>query len=196
MKINTHILYIITIIVLVVLLFRPFAKSDKVDRLEGSTIDTLSFISDTTTFSKLDTLEQDNEKVKIVYREKVVKDTIYIKDTTTNNVYSMEVVQKYFSEPNKYDLWISGVEPLQVDKIKTYNEVVYERVTNTITEAIYPKRTEFYIGGGLFAFKSTFAPMVGISIKTKRNMLISLDYGFCKDGSVYLGSVKFKLGKN
>ena len=195
MRIKIHILYIITIIVLVLLLFRPFAKSDKVKEFGDSITDTLSFKSDTNIIEIVDTLKQDNDSARIVYKEKIVKDTIYIRDTITKMVHPTQVVQKYFSEPNKYDLWISGVEPLNVDKIYTYNQVEYRTITNTITQAIYPKCTEFYLGGGLFAFKGTFSPLVGISINTKRNMLIWLDYGYCKEGSIYAINAKFKLGK-
>lgn len=196
MKIKTHILYITTIIVLVVLLVRPCSKSDKVGGYEGSTIDTLSFISDTTNESvKIDTFSQGGS-VKIVYRDKIVKDTIYVRDTISGSIISMPIIQKYFSEPNRYDLWISGVEPLQVDKINVYNQVEYKTITNTITQAIYPQEAELYFGGGFCSFLDTFTPVVGVSLKTKRNTLISLDYGCYKGDNLYLGTIKFKLGKN
>lgn len=195
MSVKTHIAYIITIIVLVVLLVRPFSKSDKVGGYEGSTIDTLSFISDTTKESvKIDTFSQ-GESVKIVYRDKIVKDTIYVRDTISGSIISMPIVQKYFSEPNRYDLWISGVEPLNVDKINVYNEVEYRTITNTITQAIYSKRNEFYFGGGFYSFLDTFSPTIGVSLKTKRNTLISLDFGHYKGDNLFMGTIKFKLGK-
>lgn len=197
MKIKTHILYIITIFVLVVLLVRPFAKSDKVGDFDNSIADTLSFNSDTTTFSKIDTLKQDSDSVRIVYVEKIVKDTIYVKDTTTNKEYSLQVVQKYFSEPNKYDLWISGVEPLNVDRICTYNQIEYKTITNTIREAIYPpKRNEFYLGGGFYSFLDTFTPIVNASLKTKKNTLISLNFGRYKGEPLIVGTYSWKIGKN
>lgn len=197
MKIKTHILYIITIFVLVLLLIRPTAKSNKVVEFDDSKIDTLSFNSDTTTFSKVDTLKQDSDSVKIVYIEKIVKDTIYVKDTTTNKGYSLQVVQKYFSEPNKYDLWISGVEPLNVDRIYTYNQIEYKTITNTIREAIYPpKRNEFYLGGGFCSFLDTFTPIMNASLKTKKNTLISLNFGYYKGNTLVMGTYSWKIGKN
>ena len=197
MKIKTHILYIITIIVLVVLLVKPFAKSDKVGDFDNSIADTLSFNSDTTTFSRVDTLKQDNDSVKIVYIEKIVKDTIYVKDTTTNRVSPLQVVQKYFSEPNKYDLWISGVEPLNVDRIYTYSQIEEKIITNTIREAIYPpKRNEFYLGGGFYSFLDTFTPVVNASLKTKKDALISLNFGRYKGEPLIVGTYSWKIGKN
>lgn len=197
MKIKTHILYIITIFVLVVLLVKPFAKSDKVGDFDNSIADTLSFNSDTTTFSKVDTLKQDSDSIRIVYIEKIVKDTIYVKDTTTNKEHPLQVVQKYFSEPNKYDLWISGVEPLNVDRICTYNQVEEKIITNTIREAIYPpKRNEFYLGGGFYSFLDTFTPIVNASLKTKKNTLISLNFGRYKGEPLIVGTYSWKIGKN
>lgn len=182
---------------MVVLLVKPFTKSDKVGDFDNSIADTLSFNSDTTTFSKVDTLKQDSDSVRIVYVEKIVKDTIYVKDTTTNKGIPLQVVQKYFSEPNKYDLWISGVEPLNVDRICTYNQIEEKIITNTIREAIYPpKRNEFYLGGGFYSFLDTFTPIVNASLKTKKNTLISLNFGRYKGEPLIVGTYSWKIGKN
>lgn len=197
MKIKTHILYIVTIFVLILLLVEPTAKSDRVDGVSDSKVDTLSFNSDTTTFRKVDTLKQDSDSGKIVYIEKIVKDTIYVKDTTTNTVSPLQVVQKYFSEPNKYDLWISGVEPLNVDRICTYNQIEEKIITNTIREAIYPpKRNEFYLGGGFYSFLDTFTPVVNISLKTKKDALISLNFSHYKGDNLIVGTYSRKIGRN
>lgn len=197
MKIRFHILYIVIIGVLVLLLFRPFAKSDKVEELGSSITDTLSFVSDTTKESvKIDTLSQ-GDSVKIVYRDKVVKDTVYIRDTIRGFDVYLPIVQKHYSEPNRYDLWISGVEPLNVDKIDVYREVVHETITNTITKEVTPPRkNELYFGGGFYSFLDTFNPVMGVSLKTKKNTLISLDWGRYKGDNLYLATMKFKLGKN
>lgn len=196
MKISYHITYSIIIIVLVVLLFMPFTKRNKVNGLDSSGIDTLSFKRDTLIFYKIDTLFQVDTLVKIEYKERIIKDTIKVKDTITNSEYTMPLVQKYFSEPNKYDLWISGIEPLNVDRINVYNQVEYRTITNTITQAIYPRRNEFYLGGGFCSFLRTFNPMVGVAMKTKKNVLISLDFGYYEGDALLLGTAKFKLGKN
>ena len=63
---------------------------------------------------------------------KVVKDTVYIRDSITGYDLYLPIIQKHFSEKNRYDLWVSGVEPLNVDRIDVYNQVKYETITNTI----------------------------------------------------------------
>lgn len=199
MKIKFHIIYIFTIIVLVALLFRPSAKSDRVGELGNSVADTLSFISDTTKNSIIDTLSQKGDSVQIKYITKVVKDTVYIRDSITGYDLYLPIIQKHFSEKNRYDLWISGVEPLNIDRIDVYNQVKYETITNTITRTEYvyqPKRNELYFGGGFCSFLDTNLPIVGVSLKTKNSMLISLDYGHYKDNNLYLATLKFNLGKN
>ena len=175
MRIKTHILYIVTIIVLILLLVEPTAKSDRVDGVSDSKVDTLSFISDTTKNSIIDTLSQKGDSVQIKYITKVVKDTIYIRDSITGYDLYLPIIQKHFSEKNRYDLWISGVEPLNVDRIDVYNQVKYETITNTITRTEYvyqPKRNELYLGGGFCSFLDTNLPIVGVSLKTKNNILI------------------------
>jgi hypothetical protein len=111
-------------------------------------------------------------------------------------VYPLQVVRKYFSEPNRYDLWISGVEPLQIEKIRTYNQIEYRTITQTITKAIYPRCTEFYLGGGFCSFLDTFTPVVNASLKTKKDALISLNYGRNKDGNLIMGTYSWKIGRN
>ena len=198
MKIKTHILYIITIIVLILLLVEPTAKSDRVDGVSDSKVDTLSFNSDTTKNSVIDTLSQKSDSVQIKYITKVVKDTVYIRDSITGYDLYLPIVQKHFSEKGRYDLWISGVEPLNVDRIDVYKEVEYNTVTNTVTKTqyVYPKNNEFYLGGGFCSFLGTFTPIVNASLKTKKDALISLNYGRNKDGNLIMGTYSWKIGKN
>lgn len=193
MKIKTHILYIVTIFVLILLLVEPTAKSDRVDGVSDSKVDTLSFISDTTKNSVIDTLSQKGDSVQIKYITKVVKDTVYIRDS----IY-LPIVQKHFSEKGRYDLWISGVEPLNLDRIDIYKEVEYNTVTNTVTKTqyVYPKNNEFYLGGGFYSFLDTFTPVVNVSLKTKKDALISLNLGRYKGDNLVVGTYSWKIGKN
>lgn len=197
MKIKTHILYIITIFVLILLLIKPTAKSDKGVEFDNSNIDTLSFNSDTNKVKVLDTLSQDSKKEKIVYKEKIVKDTIYIRDTVTGYDLYLPIIQKHFSEPNKYDLWISGVEPLNVDRIDIYKQIEYNTITNTITrEVVAPPKNEFYLGGGFCSVLNTFTPVVNATLKTKKNALISLNYGRYKGGNLIMGTYSWNIRGN
>lgn len=184
MKIRFHIVYCFIIVVLVILLSKPFAKSDRVNDLDNSVIDTLSFKRDTTKIVIIDTIIQE----RVVYKERIVKDTLWLTDT----LY-LPIVQKHYSEQGKYDLWISGVEPLNVDKIDIYNTIEYNTITNTITQAIYPKNTQVFMGGGFCSFLGTFTPLVSISIETRRKWLFSLDYGRNKQSNLIVVDVKYKI---
>lgn len=198
MRIKTHILYIVTIIVLILLLVEPTAKSDRVDGVSDGKVDTLSFNSDTNKVKVLDTLSQDSKKEKIVYKEKIVKDTIYIHDTVTGIDVYLPIVQQHYSEKGRYDLWISGVEPLNLDRIDIYKEVEYNTVTNTVTKTqyVYPKNNELYLGGGFYSFLDTFTPVVNVSLKTKKNALISLNLGRYKGDNLVVGTYSWKIGRN
>lgn len=183
---------------LILLLVEPTAKSDRVDGVSDGKVDTLSFNSDTNKVKVLDTLSQDSKKEKIVYKEKIVKDTIYIHDTVTGIDVYLPIVQQHYSEKGRYDLWISGVEPLNLDRIDIYKEVEYNTVTNTVTKTqyVYPKNNELYLGGGFYSFLDTFTPVVNVSLKTKKNALISLNLGRYKGDNLVVGTYSWKIGRN
>lgn len=191
MRIKTHILYIVTIIVLILLLVEPTAKSDRVDGVSDSKVDTLSFIN---TIVIRDTIVD----TLVIYKDKIVKDTVRISDTNLGFDVYLPVVQKHFSEKGRYDLWISGVEPLNLDRIDIYKEVEYNTVTNTVTKTqyVYPKNNELYLGGGFYLFLDTFTPVVNVSLKTKKNTLISLNLGRYKGDNLIVGTYSWKIGRN
>lgn len=191
MRIKTHILYIVTIIVLILLLVEPTAKSDRVDGVSDSKVDTLSFIN---TIVIRDTIVD----TLVIYKDKIVKDTIRISDTNLGFDVYLPIIQKHYSEKGRYDLWISGVEPLNLDRIDIYKEVEYNTVTNTVTKTqyVYPKNNELYLGGGFYSFLDTFTPVVNVSLKTKKDALISLNLGRYKGDNLVVGTYSWKLGRN
>ena len=132
---------------LILLLVKPTAKSDRVDGVSDSKVDTLSFIN---TIVIRDTLVD----TLVVYKDRIVKDTVMIHDTVTGIDVYLPIVQQHYSEKGRYDLWISGVEPLNLDRIDIYKEVEYKTITNTVTKTqyVYPKNNELYLGGGFYSF--------------------------------------------
>lgn len=191
MRIKTHILYIVTIIVLILLLVEPTAKSDRVDGVSDSKVDTLSFIN---TIVIRDTIID----TLVIYKDKIVKDTVRISDTNLGFDVYLPIIQKHYSEKGRYDLWISGVEPLNLDRIDIYKEVEYNTVTNTVTKTqyVYPKNNELYLGGGFYSFLDTFTPVVNVSLKTKKDALISLDFSRYKGDNLIVGTYSWKIGRN
>lgn len=191
MRIKTHILYIVTIIVLILLLVEPTAKSDRVDGVSDSKVDTLSFIN---TIVIRDTIID----TLVIYKDKIVKDTVRISDANLGFDVYLPIVQQHYSEKGRYDLWISGVEPLNLDRIDIYKEVEYKTITNTVTKTqyVYPKNNELYLGGGFYSFLDTFTPVVNVSLKTKKDALISLNLGRYKGDNLVVGTYSWKLGRN
>lgn len=64
----------------------------------------------------------------IKYKYRVVKDTIFL--------YKQEepfllLVQKHFQSIGLYDVWVSGVEPLNVDSVRVYPKIEYRYITQT-----------------------------------------------------------------
>lgn len=176
---------------MILLLVKPTAKSDRVDGVSDSKVDTLSFIN---TIVIRDTLVD----TLVVYKDRIVKDTVMIHDTVTGIDVYLPIVQQHYSEKGRYDLWISGVEPLNLDRIDIYKEVEYKTITNTVTKTqyVYPKNNEFYLGGGFYSFLDTFTPVVNISLKTKKDALISLNLGRYKGDNLIVGTYSWKLGRN
>lgn len=137
-----------------------------------------------------DTIFKDN----IIYKEKKVTDTIYV-ETNGEPIISLPVVQKHFSNTNYYDIWISGVEPLNLDSTRIYQKTEYKTETIYQDRIVYREKEspkfEFYLGGGFYSFSGTFIPKVGISTKVGQRWLISANMGFNK--SVYDIGINYKI---
>lgn len=173
---NKYLLFIITIcFVLVGTLFYSLNKNCKVEPIKECTTDTL-FIYRTDTIIEY----------RPLYVEKRVVDTMYI-ECKGDSLISLPIVQKHYNKPQLYDLWISGIEPLNVDSVNVYNKTEYRTVTNTITQTIVDEKPRFYVSAGLNAFSGTLRPNMNISLSSKRKWLYSLEIGLDKDNDVYYG---------
>lgn len=133
-------------------------------------------------------------KDKIIYKERKVTDTIYV-ETHGEPIISLPVVQKHFSNTNYFDIWISGVEPLNLDSTRIYQKTEYKTETIYQDRIVYQEKEspkfEFYLGGGFYSFSGTFIPKAGISTKVGQRWLISANMGFSK--SVYDIGINYKI---
>lgn len=144
-----------------------------------------SHSADTLYLTKIDTLLIKDT----VYITNRVVDTLYI-TTPNNETISLPIIQKHFSQPNLYDLWISGVEPLSLDSGKIYAKTEYKAITNYVDKVIYQEKCKLYVGGGLFSFRETITPYVSVSLSTPQKWLISSNFGL----NGYFGvSVKYSI---
>lgn len=153
-------LFILSVSALVTLLLSN--RSEKVGQVESCSADTIVILV-TDTLRLKDT----------VYVNKKIIDTIYIQ-TESGEKINLEVVQKHFRKNNVYDLWISGVEPLRMDSFYVYKQTEYR----TIKEFAEYDSRKVYVGGGLFSFRETLTPYIGVSIAEPRKWLISANIGF------------------
>lgn len=129
------------------------------------------------------------EKPKYVYKTKIDTQIIFI--NKKDSVY-LPIEQKYYSEKEKYDIWVSGYEP-NLDSVKIYPKTIRESVIIETKETI--EKTNVYVTLGFNAFSGGFIPEVGVSITTKKKWLIGAKIGYYDKNLVYGATVGLKLNK-
>lgn len=94
-----------------------------------------------------------------------------------------------------YDIWISGVEPLNLDSTMIYQKKEVSLQTIYKDKIVYKdkeiRKFELYLGGGFYSFSDTFIPKAGVSTKIGEKWLISANLGFNKD--IYDISINYKI---
>lgn len=142
--------------------------------------------TDTVYIETIDTLYDTIMQVK----EERIVDTIYVKGES--ETVSLPVTQKHYSDTLKYDLWVSGYKP-KLDSIKIYAKSTSIVVQNTTTQIVEkPLKTRMYVFGGFNALQDEFMPKVGVSLKTKKEWLITSEIGFYHNKPIY----GISIGKN
>ena len=178
MKNKWHFIYLLILAVLAVGIGMYFSRNSKTGDIYHTTTDTV--------FDTVYKVEMDTLRIVETYpiTEKVV-DTLYItNDENKDTIVSLPITQKFYSQDSVYDIWVSGVEP-NLDSLNIYQKTEYITTTTEITKEIYPKRIEWYVFGGLSVSDGTLNPKVGVSLKTKKDWLISPEIGWYKDSPTY-----------
>ena len=174
-----YIPYIIIVVLLVSLLVSLTNRKEVV--IEKITSDTIYSV-------KLDTYKV---KTPIFITKKIV-DTIYVKSGKNGDI-PLPITQKYYKS-SLYEAWISGFNA-NLDSINIYNKTKFVTITNTVTREIYPKRTDFYLDGGVLYMNEKFAPNIGASIKFRNDMTLRGGIGYYDKNLYYMFNVGFKLNK-
>lgn len=191
MKINRwHFVYLFILVVLAVCIgmLCQTCENSKVDNAYRTTTDTIK-VTDTVYECRIDTVHYgfpvlvDDEVVDTLYLTK----TEILKDTDSVFV-KLPISQKHYAQDSVYDAWVSGYEP-SLDSISVYPKTEYITITNetkieTVKE-IFPECVEWYIFGGLNVADGTLNPKIGVSIKTKKDWLISPEIGWYKNSPTY-----------
>lgn len=166
-----HFVYLFILVVLAVGIGMGFRKDVKTEAIYHTTTDT---IFDTVTNIKYDTIKQ----TKLVCKTEREIDTLFIRDT----INYMPVTQKYYSQDSVYDIWVSGIYP-NLDSVNVYQKTEYSVVTKEITKTVHPQTTDWYVFAGLNAIDGTLAPKIGVSLKTKKDWLISPEIGLFRNNA-------------
>jgi hypothetical protein len=142
---------------------------------------------DTMTICKIDTVT--------IYEPKYITQNVIKHDTLfviKDSIVYLPITQRYYSEPNLYDLWISGYKP-QLDSIKTYNKTEYKTVEKVIEREIVKNKYELYLNGGLNIISKDLMPWIGVSLMTRQRVYYGLNFGYFKGSFVYGIGIGFKL---
>lgn len=143
--------------------------------------------TDTVYITKVDTLEL----VSPIFVEKKVVDTflVYVNDSTN---IPLPIEQKKYAEPNKYELYISGVDP-KLDTIRVFNKTEYRTVTNTVTHTVYNNAWRGYISGQISTFDGYTIPSIGLTITSPKSLIIGGSIGLYNNKPTYQLNVGCKL---
>lgn len=169
----------ILVAVLAIIVFHAFTKRTP----EQNEVVKEITIVDTVRVIQTDTITRYEPK----YITKRVVDTLYITDTLF-----LPITQKHYSEPNMYDVWVSGYEA-KMDSIRTYNKTEYKYVEKDVTREVMVSKHELYLNGGLNAFSGVFIPKVGVSLITPKKTLYNANFGLYNGEVTYEIGVGFKL---
>lgn len=119
----------------------------------------------------------------IKYKDRILKDTIYL---DKKEEPFLLLVQKHFQNIGLYDVWVSGVEPLNIDSIMVYPKIEYRYITQTKT--IYDnKGTDLFGAFGFGRFNGVYSSNIGVYAVTNRKWLYGAEIGFI-DNKWYVGA--------
>lgn len=134
---------------------------------------------DTVVLQRIDTIVE----YKIAYKENIVKDTIYLDEEKEPFLL---LVQKQFSSFGKYDIWVSGVEPLTVDSAHVYPRTEYRYITQT--KIIHDNQgTDLFGVFGFSRFSGIYSSNMGVYALTNRKWLYGAEIGLI-DNKWYVGA--------
>lgn len=181
-NIKLHIVYLVVITVLVLILGLVLKRPEKV-------ITETKYLTDTTTVTKIDTVEI----TKIVEVEKRVVDTTYI--TVRDSVLVPIPMSEYrFFEKGLYDITAYGYN-VSLSNIIVFPKTVYQTVTNTVEKEVLVNKYSLYLGGGVWVLNNKTIPHIGLAVKAPKNFLFTANLGYYDKNLLYGGTVYYKLGK-
>lgn len=178
---NKYLSYIFVAVLTVVLFYTCTRESEpRVEIKETHTVDSVYVY-------KTDTI--------VRYEPQYITQTVIRYDTlvlTKDSIIYLPVSQKHYSEPDLYDVWVSGYDA-KMDSIKTYHKTEYLTVEKVIEREITKNKYEFYVSGGLNVVCGDLMPEVGVCLTTSGKTLYKANVGLYNGEVTYGIGVGFKL---
>lgn len=143
--------------------------------------------TDTVFVTKVDTLEL----VSPIFVTKKVVDTLIVYVNDSSKV-SLPIEQKRYLEPDKYDLYISGVNP-RLDTIRVFNKTEYQTITKTITNTVYPKVWSGYVSANVMSIDTKLAPSVNVMLVSPKKLMLGAGIGIYDNKPIYNVTVGLKM---
>lgn len=144
-------------------------------------------ISDTVYITLIDTFKAQQP----TSRRDTILDTIYIENNSENGL-KLPITQRHYSERDRYDIWVSGFNPI-LDSVNIYNQTKFVTITNNNIKEVYPKTTALYFNLGTMYIGDKFAPKLGAGFKFKNDMIINANVGLYEKKVFYELGFNFKL---
>lgn len=145
------------------------------------------YTTDTVFYTKTDTLELTSP----IFVSKRIVDTFFVFVNDTTKV-SLPIEQKRYSEPDKYDIYVSGVNP-NLDTVRVFNKTEYQTITNNITKTIYKHTWKGYIGGQISTFDGMVIPSVNLMLISPKSFAFGGGIGLYQNKPIYNLSVSYKI---
>ena len=116
---------------------------------------------------------------------------VYVNDSTK---VKLPVEEKFYTEPDKYEAWVSGINP-SLDRINVFNKTEYQTVTNTITNTVYKDAWKGYIGGEIMTFDGKIIPSINLLFVTPKKIAFGGGVGIYNNSAVYKFNLNYSIFK-
>lgn len=118
-----------------------------------------------------------------------ILDYVFIENDTV-----LPILQKYYHRDSAYDVWVSGVEPLNMDSVNVFTRTDVVTVTNTETKTIVDRCWSLYAIGGLGSINGVICPEIGFDVTTPNKLSFGGRFGvYSGFGVIYGINIGFKI---
>ena len=142
-------------------------------------------LTETDTLYVYDTLKYE----KVIYKDKIVVDTVYMIYRDTVNV-PIPISSYHFSKDSIFDLHIKGYE-VTLEDITIYPQ----RDIVTIKDVLYKESnlSRYYLGVNLGVFNGAVVPSINFSFQTQNRLLYGVNLGYYNNSLFIGGNISYQI---